>query len=135
MTVYLLDTNIISAILRKETMVERRLRETTVAKDMVVLSAVVYYEARRGLLKRDAQKQMQALEQLFRRFEWCDLLQADWEEAAQLWAKRASQGAPIEDADLLIAVQTKRLNAILVTDNEKDFEGLGVKTENWKKGK
>jgi predicted nucleic acid-binding protein len=52
-----------------------------------------------------------------------------------LWAERAKAGRPIEDADLLIAVQAKRLRAILVTDNEKDFDGFDVMVENWRGSK
>jgi predicted nucleic acid-binding protein len=84
-------------------------------------------------LKRDAKNQMQALERLVARFEWCDVLQADWEHAAYLWAERAKIGRPIEDADVLIAAQAKRLGAILVTDNEKDFDDLSVQIENWRR--
>ena len=135
MTAYLLDTNIVSAILRKDGAVEGRLRQTVPAKDRVWLSAVVFYESKRGLLKRDAKKQMQALERLVGRFEWCDVLQEDWELAARLWAERVKAGRPIEDADLLIAVQAKRLSAILVTDNEKDFDGFDVMVENWRGSK
>ena len=134
MTAYLLDTNIISALLKKEDIVERRLRDTVALKEMVFLSAVVHYEAKRGLLKRDARNQMRALEHLVARFEWCDVIQADWELAAHLWVERTQVGRPIEDADLLIAAQAKRLGATLVTDNEKDFDDLGVKVENWRAG-
>jgi tRNA(fMet)-specific endonuclease VapC len=132
MTAYLLDTNIVSALLKKEDAAERRLRETVPAKEVVFLSAVVHYETKRGFLKRDAKNQMQALEHLVARFEWCDVLSTDWELAARLWVERTKIGRPIEDADLLIAAQAKRLGAILVTDNEKDFDDPGMKTENWK---
>ena len=62
MTAYLLDTNIISAILRKDVMVEERLRQTVPAQDTIWLSAVVFYESKRGLLKRDARLCMQNTE-------------------------------------------------------------------------
>lgn len=133
MTAYLLDTNIVSAILRKDKVVERRLQDTVPAKAQVWLSAVVYYESKRGLLKRDAKKQMQAFETLVARFEWSDVIQEDWEQAARLWVACSNAGKPIEDADLLIAAQAKRLKAILVTDNEKDFDALDVSIENWRK--
>ena len=135
MTAFLLDTNIVSAILRKDTALEKRLQETVPAKDQVWLSAVVYYESKRGLLKRDAKKQMQAFETLVTRFEWCEVIQEDWDQAAQLWVERSNVGRPIEDAELLIATQAKRLNVILVTDNEKDFDGLGITIENWRGSK
>lgn len=36
-------------------------------------------------------------------------------------------------ADLLMAVFTYNRNAVLITDNQKDFIGLGVSVENWLK--
>jgi tRNA(fMet)-specific endonuclease VapC len=133
MTAYLLDTNIVSAILRKDAAVEKRLQGTVPAKDQVWLSAVVYYESKRGLLKRDAKKQMQAFETLVARFEWCDVIQEDWELAARLWVACSNAGNPMEGTDLLIAAQAQRLKAILVTDNEKDFDMLDASIENWRK--
>ncbi len=132
MTTYLLDTNILSAIIRREAHTEQRFRQAVADDEMLLLSIVVFYEVKRGLLKRDAKKQMVTFEHLANQFAWCDTVQADWEQAAQLWAEREKAGRPIEDADLLIAAQAKRLGAILVTDNEKDFDGLGVVIENWR---
>ncbi|MEW5720242.1 MAG: hypothetical protein AB1817_16585, partial [Chloroflexota bacterium] len=63
--------------MKKDDAVERHLRETVASKEMVFLSAVVHYEAKRGLLKRDAKNQMQGLERLVARFEWCDVIQDD----------------------------------------------------------
>ncbi len=134
MTTYLLDTNVLSAIVRREALAEQRFRQAVADDDMLVLSIVVFYEIKRGLLKRDAKKQMAVFEHLADQLAWCDVIQDDWEQAAHLWVERAKLGRPIEDADLLIAVQAKRLNAILVTDNEKDFDNLGVKIENWREG-
>ncbi|MBI5301451.1 MAG: hypothetical protein HY868_04885 [Chloroflexi bacterium] len=57
MTTYLLDTNIISLLLRRNQSVEQRAEDSFVANDVLVLSPIVYFEIKRGLLKRDAQKQ------------------------------------------------------------------------------
>ncbi len=133
MTAYLLDTNIIAGIFHKEASIESALHQAFDTESTLYLSAVVYYETKRGLLKRDARKQMEALERLVDQFKWVDFLKDDWEEAARLWAERNRKGMPIADADLLIAVQAKRLGTILVTDNEWDFTGLGLQIENWRK--
>ncbi len=133
MTTYLLDTNILSAIIRKEAAVERRFRQAVDDDDVLLLSMVVFYEVKRGLLKRDAKKQMVTLENLASQFAWCDTVLADWETAARMWAEREQRGRPIADADVLIAAQAQRLKAILVTDNEKDFDMLDVSIENWRK--
>ena len=133
MTTYLLDTNIISLVLRRDPVVEQRAEEAFATNAVVVLSPIAFYESKRGLLKRDAKKQMTFLEKLMPKLAWRDFERADWEQAAQLWAEREKAGRPIEDADLLIAAQAKRLGAILVTDNEKDFDGLGLQVENWRR--
>ena len=132
MTAYLLDTNILSAIIRREATAERRFRQAVDDDDVLLLSMVVFYEVKRGLLKRDAKKQMVTLENLTSQFAWCDAVLADWETAARMWAEREQRGRPIADADVLIAAQAHRLKAVLVTDNEKDFDGLGVVIENWR---
>ena len=130
--IYLLDTNIISALLRRDPIAEQRLENTLAANATIILSPIAFYETKRGLLKRDAKKQMAFFERLTSKLTWSDVEQKDWDEAARLWADREKAGAPIQDADLLIAVLTKRLRAILVTDNEKDFRDLGVRVENWR---
>ncbi len=133
MTTCLLDTNILSAIIRKETRVEKYFREAIANDTGLLLSLVVFYEIKRGLLKRDAKKQLSAFEHLANQLAWCDVVPADWEQAARWWAERLRAGKPIEDADLLIAAQAKRLRATLITDNEKDFAGLPIEIENWRR--
>lgn len=133
MTAYLLDTNILSAIIRKEDVAERRFRQAINNDETLLLSVVVLYEIKRGLLKHAARKQMATFEHLIVHLAWCETLHADWELAAHLWATREKIGRPIEDADLLIAAQVKRLSATLVTDNEKDFANLGIEIENWRR--
>lgn len=135
MKTYLLDTNIISLLLRRDPIIEQRIEEAFAANETIVLSPIVLYEIRRGLLKRDSKKQMAFFGRLIPKLGWHDFDRVDWEQSAQLWAEREKMGRPIEDADLLIAAQVRRLNAILVTDNEKDFEGLGVTVENWRGSK
>jgi len=133
MKTYLLDTNILSAIIRKEAFAEQRFRQAVADDDVLLLSIVVFYEVKRGLLKRDAKKQTAVFEQLVNQFAWCDVIQEDWIHAARLRVERTKIGRSIEDADLLIAAQATRLDAILVTDNEKDFTDLGVQVENWRR--
>jgi Formyl transferase len=74
---------------------------------------------------------MKHFEALFDSLVWENYSREDWALAAGLWATRRQDGFPIVDADLLIAVFSRNRNAILVTDNEKDFAGLGVPIVNW----
>ncbi|HEY4688808.1 MAG TPA: PIN domain-containing protein [Anaerolineae bacterium] len=128
---YLLDTHVITGILKRDAKVAGRLRRALDADARIVISPVVYYETRRGLLKRDAKKQLGFFEQLAETFHWDDLLRPDWETASEWWASETGQGRPPQDADLLIAVQARRLTAVLVTDNERHFDHFNLTTENW----
>jgi tRNA(fMet)-specific endonuclease VapC len=133
MTVYVLDTNIVSLILRQNPAVVQRFNGAATSTNHFLGCPMVWYEARRGLLAKDAKLQMHHLSQMFSYFEWREYSRDDWTLAADLWAKRRAAGAPIDDADLLIAVFTLNRSAVLVTNNEKDFVDLDVNVENWTK--
>jgi tRNA(fMet)-specific endonuclease VapC len=131
MTHYVLDTNIISLILRDDPRVRQRFEQILTPEHLILGCPVVWYELRRGLLAKDAKNQMQRFEALFSAFTWQDYTIADWALAADLWSQRRTQGSPIQDADLLIAVFARNRNAILATNNDKDVTGLGVLVEDW----
>lgn len=135
MTSYVLDTNIVSAFVRRrdQTLIAR-MNSAIKPEDQLLGCPVVWYEVRRGLLARDAKLQMRVFERVFARFSWQDYNLNDWTLATTLWAQRRVQGRPVSDADLMIAVFAVNRNAVLVTDNEKDFAGLGVTVENWMRG-
>jgi predicted nucleic acid-binding protein len=75
---------------------------------------------------------MERFSLLFSTFLWQDFTRDDWALAADLWTARRAQGIPVNDADLLIAVFARNRNAILISDNEKDFVSLDVPIQNWK---
>lgn len=128
---YVLDTNIVSYILKANFEVNRRFALASAAGHRFLGCPVVWFEIRRGLLHRDAKVQITAFEELFVTFHWDDYTRADWQLAAELWAQRRAQGRPIANADLLIAVFARNRAATVVTDNSKDFEGLDLTLENW----
>lgn len=133
MTEYVFDTNIMSWIIGLDESVIQRMNETVKPADSILLCPVVWYEVRRGLLAKDARNQISRADTFFSTFIWQDYTRDDWSLAASLWKFRRQSGLPISDADLLIAVFARNRNAVLVTDNEKDFAQLGVTVENWKK--
>jgi len=63
---YTLDTNIVTAHLKKNPLVRQRMRQAETRGHPVMLNAVSYYETRRGLLYAGAQVQLAAFEQLWR---------------------------------------------------------------------
>ncbi len=132
MSAYVLDTNAIAHILHRDIQVTNRFQNVYIPANTFFGCPFVYYEVRRGLLARDAKMQMAAFETLFASFRWDEYTRADWSLAATLWKQRKAMGRPVDDADLLIAVFALNRAAILITDNVKDFDGLGVTLENWK---
>ena len=65
MTGYTLDTNIVTAHLKRNPLVMQRIRQAVVAGHPVILNAVSYYETKRGLLFADAQTQLAVFERLW----------------------------------------------------------------------
>jgi tRNA(fMet)-specific endonuclease VapC len=128
---YVLDTNIVTALLRNETKTIEYTARAAAANAEFLLCPVVFYEALRGLLHRNAQKQKQRLLDYAATFIWDNFTRADWENAAELWATLRGQGIQVSDADLLIGVYAQQRQAVVVTANEKHFVPLGVQTENW----
>ena len=115
---WVLDTNIISYLLRGDTAVRAAFES---ARDkpgrLFVLSPVVDYEIRRYLLLKGANRNLAQYEALTATWTAAPLAQADWRQAASLWADRHRNGNPIADADLLIAVTVMAQGAVLVTYN------------------
>ncbi len=132
-TRYVLDTNIFAALLRYESTTVDRAAKAAAAASEFMICPVVFYEVLRGLHHKDAKKQLQLFLSYIRLMTWDDLSRDDWERAAQLWADLRRKGQQVEDADLLIGVYAIERQAVVVTDNEKDFAPLGVAIENWRR--
>jgi len=130
---YVLDTNIFTPILRHEVQIGQRVSEALAAKNEFLLCPVVFYEVCRGLIHRNARNQLAFFLNYTTTFTWDDFNQADWQQAAQLWADLRRQGQQISDADLLIGVYALQRQATIITDNQKDFEILRVNIENWRR--
>ena len=131
---YVLDTNILTALLRQENTAVESVQEALFANAEFIMCPVVFYELYRGLLHRDARKQQGFFLNLIATFTWDDLTRHDWEEAARTWARLRGIGRAVaNDADLLIGTFAMRRNAVVVTDNTNDFAPLGVPFENWRR--
>jgi len=129
-----LDTTVFSSLLRKTPEVEKRWLDELRSGATVLVSPIVYYELRRGLLKRDAHRLLAFLDELVAKLVWIEVTRRDWEEAADLWVATQKSGRPRSDADLLIAAQAKRRGAVVVTDNVRDFRGMAPVVESWGQG-
>ena len=130
---YLLDTNVVTQLLKRAPHVVERYRHALERGEQVYLSAVVYYEVKRGLLHVGAAKQLRQLDEDFRNvLQWAPVSDETWNRAAYLWAECRRQGKPHDDdGDLLIAAQARLLGAVVVTRNTRDFIDSQISVENW----
>jgi predicted nucleic acid-binding protein len=125
-----LDTNIVSQILRRNVFALARLGEAA-ENDDFFMCPVVFYELWRGLAYREAERQRVELNAFSRTLRWVDYDRAMWVDAARLWADQRWHGRTHHDADLLIAAFARRLRATLVTNNTADFTDLDVPIVDW----
>lgn len=127
----MLDTNIVSSILRNRTgEAACRFRETIPGS--AGTSILVGAELRFGYLKTGSARMRDLVETFL-----ADVEMAAWEEPcgiiyAKLRADLHRRGALIGPMDMLIAAHALALDAVLVTDNEREFgRVVGLKVENW----
>jgi tRNA(fMet)-specific endonuclease VapC len=127
-----MDTNIITAIMKSNEKVKRRAQETILLGDDIFINGVSYYEIKRGLLAKDARKQLQFFDQLCKEYGLVLLdNQAIFDRAAEIYAELQRKGELIGDADILIAAITDTRNFTLVSD-DGDFDKIqGLRVENW----
>lgn len=97
----------------------------------VTLNAVSYFETRRGLKPEMVRKRM-LFEALLQQADLLGLERSELDVAATIYRDLRDRGAPLEDADVLIAGIVLANDAVLVTRNLKHFERVeGLKLESW----
>lgn len=129
---YVLDTNIITAILKGNKTVENMVLKCQLKGEKIYINGISYYEIKRGLLAINANAKLNKFEMLCKKF---GLLLLDTEDifdrAAEIYANLRQRGQCIEDADILIASIVSIRNFNLVSD-DTDFDRIqGLKIENW----
>ena len=131
MTRYLLDTNIISGLMRNpQGAVAKRIAK--VGEDSICTSIIVAAELRYGCAKSGSKKLLAAVEELLSEIE---VLPFDVPSDAEYGGIRAgleAAGKPIGGNDLLIAAHARAAGATIVTANADEFKRIrGLKVENW----
>lgn len=129
---YLLDTNIVSYILRKNVIIDNKLQEVTRLGAEVFISCISYFEVKRGLLAVNATRQLADFDLFFRKYEilFVDDLEII-ENACKIQVDLKSRGHRLEDADILIAATAITRGLILVS-KDSDFQRVqGLNLENW----
>ena len=133
MSVYALDSNIISFYLKGNAAVIENIEKAITEDHAIVIAPFAYYEVKRGLSLIDATKQLKKLENLCELFPVGELGDYLLEEAINMYVQERKEKRNTEDADIFIAVFCIHNNYILVTDNTKHFKNInGLKSINWK---
>ncbi|MEK8088981.1 type II toxin-antitoxin system VapC family toxin [Thermithiobacillus plumbiphilus] len=130
MSHYLLDTNVIIALLKdRDSPPSRRARQHQPSE--ICISSIVLHELFYGAFKSQrAARNVALVESL--RFEVLDFDPEDARQAGEIRAILALGGTPIGPYDVLIAGQAKARDLILVTHNTAEFGQVpGLRIEDW----
>ncbi|MER9971723.1 type II toxin-antitoxin system VapC family toxin [Mesorhizobium sp. M0060] len=132
---YLIDTNIISDFMKpvpSESLIAWMAEQID---DDLFISSLTLAEIRRGVLEKPAGKRRDQLDAWFvgptgpRALFDGRILSFD-EKAALSWAKlmadAKAKGRPRSGLDTIIAAVAEANGCVVVTDNEKDFEGIEI---------
>jgi tRNA(fMet)-specific endonuclease VapC len=134
LTLFTLDTNVISAILRGDLRVGTWMEERVGQGHAVTLNAISYYETRRGL-GEEHQSRRRRFDILVAEAGVLELDRPALDAAARIYRTLRHTGNLIEDADILIAAVALANDAILVTRNVRHFGRVaGLRLENWEDG-
>jgi tRNA(fMet)-specific endonuclease VapC len=130
-TRYLLDTNVISDLIRRPggTIAQRiaAVGETTVATSIVVAA-----ELRYGAQKSGSQELAERIDLVLSALSVLPVETPADRNYAKIRQHLARRGTPIGPNDLLIAAHALTLDLTVVTGNEREFARVpGLKVENW----
>jgi tRNA(fMet)-specific endonuclease VapC len=130
-TRYLLDTNIVSDLVRHpQGRVAQHIRE--VGEAQVCTSIIVAAELRYGVTKKGSPRLAAQLEAVLGALEVLPFEAPADTNYGLLRTRLEKSGRLIGGNDLLIAAQTEALGYCIVTDNEREFAQIeGLPRENW----
>jgi tRNA(fMet)-specific endonuclease VapC len=131
---YLLDTNMLSDLLKNpQGKVAGKISSLpAVARDSLATSIIVASELRYGVAKSGSAVLAGRVDQLLTAIEILPLEPEADRHYGRIRAELEKTGTPIGGNDLLIAAQALAMNAVLVTDNTREFKRVkGLHVENW----
>ena len=129
--IYLPDTDTVNYLIKDNPIAEGHYQSALGSSTAFALSMMVHFQVTRYLDLIGAARLRRKYDTLTANWQKVGLDESDWDEATRLWAERHRVGKPIDDADLLIAIMARKCGAVVVTNNTRHFEGLGVPIVNW----
>ena len=135
MTRYLLDTNIISNVIKPQPSESLLSWWASQRDEDLFIAALTVAEIRRGILESPRGKRRDALDAWFSGAEGPQALFAGRilhfdDKAGLIWARLTADGKaagrPRSGLDMIIAAVAGANDCIVVTDNERDFVGIDL---------
>ncbi len=130
---YLLDTNILTAILKKNQKVLNKIRDVKLQEQELFISCITYFESEGGLLAIQSKKKLALLEKLSQTdikvlfLDRIEIIQL----ASSIYADLRQKGTPIQLPDILIAATAIYHDLVLVSNDSDMLRVEGLKLENW----
>lgn len=135
MTRYLLDTNIISNVVKLQPSESLLAWMSTQRDEDLFIASLTVAEICRGILEKPRGKKRDALDTWFSGSEGPQALFAGRilsfdDNAGLIWARLMAEGKaagrPRSGLDMIIAAVAAANQCVVVTDNEKDFAGIQI---------
>ena len=130
MTLYMLDTNTVSCLVKKDPTAMQRAKDVPISS--LCISALTKGELLFGLAKRpEAIRLHEAVKEFLRCVDVMPWDERVAEHYAQIRASLERQGKTLAPLDLLIASHAESIGAVLVT-NDQAFRWMGsLRVEDW----
>ena len=128
---YLLDTNIVTAILKQNQKLKRKLASVQRQGSEIFISDITYFETKRGLLAVNATRKISDFHYFCTK--WKILFEdlESIEQATLIYVDLKKRGLPIQDNDILIAATAITKDLILVSHDSDMGRVKNLKLENW----
>jgi tRNA(fMet)-specific endonuclease VapC len=128
----LLDTDILSLIMRDNNAVLERARNYLADHSQLTISQITQFEILRGLKAKKATSRIRSFDELCGQLQILSLTNAIVVRASDIYATLYNHGMLIPDADILIAATAMEHGRVLATNNLADFTRIeGLIVDNW----
>lgn len=129
---YLLDTNIVTAILKNQPLAKKKLLEFEIRREGLFISCITYFEVKRGLEYINATRQLSDLDELCRKAQLLFLDNIEIiERGCKIYTNLRARGISLEDADILIAATAIARGLILVSHDSDMVRVPDLTLEDW----
>jgi tRNA(fMet)-specific endonuclease VapC len=129
---YLLDTNVVSAVIKNNSKIKRKLESIKFKGIDISISCITYFEIKRGLLAIDSPRQLERFEEFCETYK---IIMLDdlkiLEKSSEIHANLRLRGLPIQTEDILIAA-TAIVKELTLVSNDRDLSRVEqLKLEDW----